>query len=292
MEGKSSLGRLGLLTHATAGFVDPGFSGHVTLELSNVATLPIKLWPGMKIGQLCFFRLSSAVENPYGSAQVRLALPGPARPDREPLVQELPPHGRLTDNSGRMRETHSPRPGRIPDDDAAGETRARTPTALAPEVDQPRAVVLVLHGGKSRSRRPVRPWHKGAVLRMVPFAGAVAKAGGGAIAVAMLRYAVRGWNGAARPAPLADTRLALEQIAAKHPGVPIGLLGHSMGGRVALAPGRRPPRRRRRGPRALGGRSDGTRSTGTSSCSSCTAPRPDDLGAGEPPRGGDPRGAA
>ncbi|KGN40259.1 dCTP deaminase [Knoellia aerolata] len=67
VEGKSSLGRLGLLTHATAGFVDPGFSGHVTLELSNVATLPIKLWPGMKVGQLCFFRLSSPVDNPYGS---------------------------------------------------------------------------------------------------------------------------------------------------------------------------------------------------------------------------------
>ncbi|MGN6301699.1 MAG: dCTP deaminase [Angustibacter sp.] len=67
VEGKSSLGRLGLLTHATAGFIDPGFSGHVTLELSNVATLPIKLWPGMKIGQLCFFRLSSAAEHPYGS---------------------------------------------------------------------------------------------------------------------------------------------------------------------------------------------------------------------------------
>ena len=68
LEGKSSLGRLGLLTHSTAGFIDPGFSGHVTLELSNVATLPIKLWPGMKIGQLCFFQLSSAAENPYGSA--------------------------------------------------------------------------------------------------------------------------------------------------------------------------------------------------------------------------------
>ncbi|MBX3100427.1 MAG: dCTP deaminase [Salinibacterium sp.] len=67
LEGKSSLGRLGLLTHSTAGFVDPGFSGHVTLELSNVATLPIKLWPGMKIGQLCFIRTSSPVENPYGS---------------------------------------------------------------------------------------------------------------------------------------------------------------------------------------------------------------------------------
>ena len=67
LEGKSSLGRLGLLTHSTAGFVDPGFSGHVTLELSNVATLPIKLWPGMKIGQLCFIRLSSPAQNPYGS---------------------------------------------------------------------------------------------------------------------------------------------------------------------------------------------------------------------------------
>jgi deoxycytidine triphosphate deaminase len=64
----SSLGRLGLLTHSTAGWIDPGFSGHVTLELSNVATLPIKLWPGMKIGQLCLFRTSSPAEHPYGSA--------------------------------------------------------------------------------------------------------------------------------------------------------------------------------------------------------------------------------
>lgn len=69
LEGKSSLGRLGLLTHSTAGFIDPGFSGHVTLELSNVATLPIKLWPGMKIGQLCLIRLSSPAEHPYGSAK-------------------------------------------------------------------------------------------------------------------------------------------------------------------------------------------------------------------------------
>jgi dCTP deaminase len=68
LEGKSSLGRLGLLTHSTAGFIDPGFSGHVTLELANVANLPIKLWPGMKIGQLCFFRLTSPAEHPYGSS--------------------------------------------------------------------------------------------------------------------------------------------------------------------------------------------------------------------------------
>ncbi|PRZ41822.1 dCTP deaminase [Antricoccus suffuscus] len=67
LEGKSSLGRLGLLTHSTAGFIDPGFSGHITLELSNMANLPITLWPGMKIGQLCLFQLTSPSEHPYGS---------------------------------------------------------------------------------------------------------------------------------------------------------------------------------------------------------------------------------
>ena len=68
LEGKSSLGRLGLLTHSTAGFIDPGFSGHVTLELANVANLPILLRPGMKIGQVCFFRMTSEAEHPYGSS--------------------------------------------------------------------------------------------------------------------------------------------------------------------------------------------------------------------------------
>ena len=81
VEGKSSLGRLGF-THATAGFIDPGFSGHVTLELSNVATLPIKLWPGMKIGQLCFFRLSSPAEYPYGSAKYGSRYQGQRGPPR------------------------------------------------------------------------------------------------------------------------------------------------------------------------------------------------------------------
>lgn len=69
LEGKSSLGRLGLLVHSTAGFIDPGFTGHITLELSNVANLPITLWPGMKIGQLCLFQLTSAAEHPYGTAE-------------------------------------------------------------------------------------------------------------------------------------------------------------------------------------------------------------------------------
>lgn len=68
-EGKSSLGRLALATHITAGFIDPGFSGHVTLELANMNTLPIKLYPGMKIGQLAFFNMTSEVETPYGSGK-------------------------------------------------------------------------------------------------------------------------------------------------------------------------------------------------------------------------------
>ena len=68
LEGKSSLGRLGLLIHSTAGFIDPGFDGHVTLELSNVANLPITIYPGMKIGQISFLRMTTAADNPYGSA--------------------------------------------------------------------------------------------------------------------------------------------------------------------------------------------------------------------------------
>jgi dCTP deaminase len=67
LEGKSSLGRLGLLIHSTAGFVDAGWDGHLTLELSNVATLPIALYPGMKIGQISFFEMTTAAEHPYGS---------------------------------------------------------------------------------------------------------------------------------------------------------------------------------------------------------------------------------
>ena len=65
LEGKSSLGRLGLLIHSTAGFVDAGWSGYLTLELSNVANLPIAIYPGMKIGQLCVFQMSSPAERPY-----------------------------------------------------------------------------------------------------------------------------------------------------------------------------------------------------------------------------------
>ncbi|ADG97696.1 deoxycytidine triphosphate deaminase [Segniliparus rotundus DSM 44985] len=99
LEGKSSLGRLGLLTHSTAGFVDPGFSGHLTLELSNVANLPITLWPGMLIGQLCLLRLTSPASNPYGSSAVASKYQGQRGPtpsksylnfqDRNPRAAEL-----------------------------------------------------------------------------------------------------------------------------------------------------------------------------------------------------------
>jgi dCTP deaminase len=66
VEGKSSLGRLGLIIHATAGYIDPGFDGNITLELSNVANLPIRLYPGMKVGQISFFAMTTPADRPYG----------------------------------------------------------------------------------------------------------------------------------------------------------------------------------------------------------------------------------
>ena len=69
LEGKSSLGRLGLLIHSTAGFVDPGFDGYLTLELSNVANLPIAIYPGMKIGQISFYQMTTEADHPYGSGE-------------------------------------------------------------------------------------------------------------------------------------------------------------------------------------------------------------------------------
>ena len=90
LEGKSSLGRLGLLIHSTAGFIDPGWDGHVTLELSNVANLPITIYYGMKIGQLSFVQLTEPAEHPYGTRGSGLQVPGAGRPDAEPLLEELP----------------------------------------------------------------------------------------------------------------------------------------------------------------------------------------------------------
>jgi dCTP deaminase len=80
LEGKSSLGRLGLLIHSTAGFIDPGWDGHVTLELSNVANLPITIYHGMKIGQLSFVQLSEPAETPYGAGELGSKYQGQAGP--------------------------------------------------------------------------------------------------------------------------------------------------------------------------------------------------------------------
>jgi dCTP deaminase len=80
LEGKSSLGRLGLLIHSTAGFIDPGWDGHVTLELSNVANLPITIYYGMKIGQLSFVQLTEPAEHPYGTGSLGSKYQGQAGP--------------------------------------------------------------------------------------------------------------------------------------------------------------------------------------------------------------------
>jgi len=80
LEGKSSLGRLGLLIHSTAGFIDPGFQGQVTLELSNVANLPITIYPGMKIGQISFYEMTTAADQPYGSPELGSKYQGQSGP--------------------------------------------------------------------------------------------------------------------------------------------------------------------------------------------------------------------
>ncbi|MGH3133963.1 MAG: dCTP deaminase [Gaiellaceae bacterium] len=90
LEGKSSLGRLGLLIHSTAGFVDAGWDGHLTLELSNVANLPITIYPGMKIGQISFVQLSEPAERPYGSAGIGSKYQGQRGPTPSRYWQNFP----------------------------------------------------------------------------------------------------------------------------------------------------------------------------------------------------------
>ncbi len=90
IEGKSSLGRLGLLIHSTAGFIDAGFSGHVTLELSNVANLPITLYPGMKIGQVSFLQMTTPADVPYGSSKVGSKYQGQRGPTASRYWENFP----------------------------------------------------------------------------------------------------------------------------------------------------------------------------------------------------------
>jgi len=89
LEGKSSLGRLGLLIHSTAGFIDPGFQGQVTLELSNVANLPIAIYPEMKIGQVSFYQMTTAAEHPYGSAALGSKYQGQSGPTASRMHQDF-----------------------------------------------------------------------------------------------------------------------------------------------------------------------------------------------------------
>ena len=91
VEGKSSLGRLGLLVHATAGFVDPGWKGHLTLELSNVATLPIRLYFGMKIGQLSFQNLTTKADRPYGHPDLQSRYQGQTLPTASRIHRDFQP---------------------------------------------------------------------------------------------------------------------------------------------------------------------------------------------------------
>ena len=88
LEGKSSLGRLGLLIHSTAGYVDPGWRGNLTLELSNVANLPIALYHAMRIGQISFFQMSSPVDRPYGSPSLRSRYQGQKEPTASAFHQD------------------------------------------------------------------------------------------------------------------------------------------------------------------------------------------------------------
>jgi dCTP deaminase len=90
LEGKSSLGRLGLLIHSTAGFIDPGFEGHITLELSNVATLPIAIYPEMRIGQISFYQMTTPAEFPYGSPQLGSKYQGQSGPTASRSHRDFP----------------------------------------------------------------------------------------------------------------------------------------------------------------------------------------------------------
>lgn len=104
---------------------------------------------------------------------------------------------------------------------------------VRPPDDEPRAIALVLHGGRARSEGRVRA-NQLAVVRMAPFAGGLARAGRRrGLAVARMRYLQRGWNGVAQ-APVADVRWVLDELAKRYPGVPVALVGHSMGGRAAI----------------------------------------------------------
>jgi dCTP deaminase len=103
LEGRSSLGRLGLLIHSTAGYVDPGWKGNLTLELSNVANLPIALYRGMSIGQISFFKMTSAVERPYGSRELGSKYQGQSSPTASQFHRDFDAQRRQVNKGGPRR---------------------------------------------------------------------------------------------------------------------------------------------------------------------------------------------
>ena len=117
LEGKSSLGRLGLLIHSTAGYVDPGWKGNLTLELSNVAKLPIALYFGMRIGQISFFRMSSPVERPYGSKGLGSKYQGQSEPTASAFHEDFA--------SGRRTEAPAAAPAEASDEARPSEPARR-----------------------------------------------------------------------------------------------------------------------------------------------------------------------
>ena len=123
LEGKSSLGRLGLLIHSTAGYVDPGWKGKLTLELSNVAKLPIALYFGMKIGQISFFEMSSPVDRPYGSAGLGSKYQGQAEPTASAYFEDFARDRAASARAG-IDSPHAQASGGL-DRPAAGEGSAR-----------------------------------------------------------------------------------------------------------------------------------------------------------------------
>jgi dCTP deaminase len=104
LEGKSSLGRLGLLIHSTAGYVDPGWKGNLTLELSDVANLPIALYFGMKIGQISFYQMSSPVERPYGSKELGSKYQGQSTPTESASYRDFAASRHSTKGGPRHRQ--------------------------------------------------------------------------------------------------------------------------------------------------------------------------------------------
>lgn len=168
-----------------------------------------------------FLQVVERSREPIRQCEVRFAVSGSAWPDSQSVFPEFP----LQRGLALHREVTGPA--------LILDSMAPTPhLSFSGHDAHPSAVVLLLHGGTVDSFASVRAYDP-AVLRLFPFGRSVVRAGGGRIALATLRYVVRGWNGD-RESPLSDARWALDRIAERFGQLPIGLVGHSMGGRVAL----------------------------------------------------------